>query len=679
VIKLADRRDKPYIWITWLSKLIAGESQCEYASWYKAHFKTAKSSSPQQKTETPSPSAQSSTKKTSARPPHKNTGRAYTPARKSTPSRGGRKPAPQRGGGKRFTTNHDPLSGRPTFEKREKYHPTNFLPPVKAGEIRVIPIGGLEQVGMNMMMLEWGNDILIIDMGLTFPSPEHLGVDVLIPDISYLRENKDRIRGVVFTHGHLDHIGGVPYMARELGFPPMYASRLTKELILAQSAEHLELKNLRITETNPKSKIKLGRFEIEFFHVNHSIPDGLGIVVHTPYGAIVNTSDFKIDHNPSDDMPADLGRIAAIGKKGVALAMVDSTNITRNGYTISESVIEKDVMKLIKGTKGRLVFTTFASTIGRIAKIVEAAEEAGRTVYLSGRSMERNLAIARKLNYLKCKDATLQRMSRRAETDDPSKVLVLSTGSQGEELAALTRMAAGVHKDIKLTPQDTVVFSSSPIPGNETAIVSVLNNLSEIECKVIDKEDLDIYVSGHGYKEELKLMTTLLNPKYFAPIHGELYMRHEHREVAVAELGFKRENTFIMKNGQGVLLSGKGCRLMTDKEKLPSHSIMLELGDVVGERVMADRTLMADGGIIFAVIKQHNGKCQDVILRSRGFRFMGMKHEIFDLLKKELKDSFTRVYDPARPEKALEEVLRKNAEKLLLQKFKKEMVVEVVL
>lgn len=594
------------------------------------------------------------------------------------------KQAPKKSfGGKRPSlnskpTNHDPTHGRPSHEKREKFHPTNYMKG-KAGDIRIVPLGGMEEVGMNMGFIEWGNDILVIDMGLLFPNPEHLGVDILIPGIKYLEENKKRIKGVFITHGHLDHIGGVPYMIEKLGWPTLYASRLTKELIFANSAEHIDLKRLKVVEINPKSQIKLGKFDMEFFHVNHSIPDCLGLVVNTPYGSIVHTADFKIDHNPADDMPADLGRIAQIGKKGVAIAMVDSTNATKPGHTMSESIIEKDLAKIVHGVKGRLIITTFASSIGRIGKIVEAAEAAGRTVFLSGRSMEKNIMIARKLNYLKCKDKTVQLMNRKANSMDPNKVLILSTGSQGEELAALTRMAAGVHRDVKLSKNDTIVFSSSPIPGNETAIVSVMNNLAETQCKIIDKTDMNVYVSGHGHKEEVKLMTSLLNPKFFLPVHGEICMRYGHRDVVVNELGFKMENTFIMKNGLGVVLNAKGCRLMNEKEKIVTAPVLIEMGEAINEHVLADRTLMADNGILIIAIEHNKGSFKEAHIKSRGFRYMGMKHEIFDLLAKEMKEVYTRSFDPARPTKALEQTLRASAEKILLQKFKQKMLVEVLL
>jgi ribonuclease J len=598
-----------------------------------------------------------------------------TQPRQSSP-RNGRRLGPNTGA--KFS-NYDPDYGRLTVAKKEKFHPTNSLNTKNINaKIRVVPLGGMEQVGQNMMFIEAGDDIVVIDTGFLFPDAEHLGIDVLLPDISYLVKNKHKIRGVVFTHGHLDHIGGAPYIIPELGFPQMYATRLTKELILVNAEDGKVRSQMKITEINPTSKIKLGKFEIEFFHVNHSIPDGVGIVIKTPYGHIVHTSDFKIDHHPSDEQPADLGRIAEIGKQGVLLAMVDSTNALKKGHTISESIVEKQVAQVIERTQGRLIITTFASSIGRISKIVEAAEKVGRTVFLSGRSMEKNIAIARKLNYLKCREKTIQRMNPKANKMDPRKVLILSTGSQGEPLAALTRMAAGTHRDIKLSKHDTILFSSSPIIGNEEAIVSVLNNLADIGVNIIDKTDMDVYVSGHGYAEEVKMMTALLNPKYFAPIHGEIYMRHGNRDLIVSDLDFNPKNAFIMKNGQGINLDSKGARLMTDREAIPCKSVMIELGEKISEEVLDDRTIMAEGGCIIVTLQHKKGTLSNLDLRAKGFRHMNMDHEIFKLIRKDITDSFARIYAPEKTKTALEGALKANAQKLLLQKFRKEAMVEVI-
>jgi ribonuclease J len=578
----------------------------------------------------------------------------------------------------RVLTNYDPLQARPTVEKREKHHPTNRLQGTKKPVMRVVPLGGMEQVGMNMMLIETDDDIIVIDNGLVFPSPEHMGVDALIPDISYLKKNKHKIRGIIFTHGHYDHIGGCPYILPELGFPPSYATRLAKEIMYDICKEYIDVKNLKVAEINPKSKLKLGIFEIEFFHINHSIPDGVGVVIHTPYGIVTHSSDFKFDYNPSDDQPIDLGRIAEIGSQGVILSMSDSTNALKPGFTLSERIIEDELGEVIKKATGRIVMATFASNIGRISKLIESAEQAGRTVFVSGRSMERNILIARKLNYLKCKDRTLQLMSRKADKMDPSKVFILSTGSQGEELAALTRMAAGLHRDIKLRKEDTVVFSSSPIPGNELAIVSVLNNLAHIGCKVVDNRNYDTHVSGHAQQEECKLLHSLLNPKYFVPIHGEVFMRHAHRDLIVKTFDFRPENTFIMMNGRGLIFSENGVRLMAEKDSLSSGDVFVQVGEKVQDKTIADRKLLASNGIIIAHLKHVKGKLKDVDVHSRGFVYMNARHEIFKQIEKEIRLAWDRNYDPARPDSVMVPVVRSVVEKFMRQKFRKDAVVEVL-
>ena len=599
------------------------------------------------------------------------------PKRKSNNGGGGR-----RGFKRAFenvkSTNNDPTLHRPTAEKRDKFHPTNFIKSSKKPAIKIVPLGGMEQVGMNMMFLEWDNDIVVIDTGLVFPSAEHLGVDALIPDISYLIERKDKIRGVIFTHGHLDHVGGAPYMLGELGYPPCYATRLTKELLMSQCEEWLDTKRVKVHEITPKSKLQLGNFNVEFFHINHSIPDGVGMVFNTPYGAITHSSDFKFDYNPADDQPSDLGRIAEIGAKGVVLAMNDSTNAMKPGHTQSERIIENELADIINATEGRIVMATFASNVGRVAKVVEAAEKAGRTVYLSGRSMERNIGIARKLNYLNCREKTLQRMGSRANKENPNKVMILCTGSQGEELAALTRMAAGVHRDVKLNKDDTIIFSSSPIPGNGAAVVSVLNNLADIGCKVIDDKSYNTHVSGHGMAEECKLMFSLLNPKYFAPIHGEVFMRHGHKKLIVDNFDLDPKKAFIMKNGQGVILDAKGIRMMKDSEAVRTGDVFVQLGEKAPEKLLQDRRNLAEYGIVMARIDHEKGKVKNITFRARGFLYMNLDHEIYKLLDTELRKTWDRTYDPARKEKSLEAPLSQVAQKLIMQKFRKETIVEVV-
>lgn len=629
--------------------------------------------------------------KPAGKKPHKTTStRAKTSARPATKSS---KPAPR--GSKKTSTHpranthskprsfssNDPNKDRKTFDSRDRFHPTNRLKPGKKGDIRVVPLGGMEQVGENMMFLEWDNDIVVIDTGVVFGGANGYGVDSHIADVSYLEKNKNKIRGVIYTHGHLDHIGGTPYILPKLGFPKVYATRLTRDMLLAQCEEHPGVKDqVNVTDITPKSKIKLGKFEIEFFHINHSIPDGVGIAVKTPYGYIVNTSDFKIDHNPADEQPADLERIAHIGHQGVAVAMVDSTNALRGGHAMSETIIKDTLNKILHDATGRVIVATFSSNVGRVARLVESAEAQGRTVFLTGRSMERNITIARKLNFLRCKDNTLQRMSRKVSQMDPRKVLILSTGSQGEELAALTRMAAGTHKDVKLSKEDTIVFSSSPIPGNESAVGSVLDNLAELGIDHIDNKQLDVHVSGHGHREELKLMTALLNPKYCAPIHGEVHMRYGHKAMLVKELGYKEENCFIMKNGQGVVLNEKGCRLMTDREAVPAAQHHIQERRPLSAEAVDERKLLANSGALIVQLKHDKGSLKKITFRDLGFLINDKNHEFYKQLEANIKQTWVKNYDASRPESVIEKQIKSNVDTFVLKylNLRKDPIVEVI-
>jgi len=568
---------------------------------------------------------------------------------------------------------------RPTAEKRDKYHITNTLKPQNVGDIRVVPLGGMEQVGENMMFLEWGDDIIVIDTGLVFSSGENIGIDFYLPDISYLIKNKHRIRGIFYTHGHLDHVGGVPYILPKLGFPPVYATRMTKEFILAQGEETGISEKVHVQEITLKSHIKLGKFEVEFFHINHSIPDNVGIAVKTPYGYVVNSSDFKIDYNPSDGQPADLGSLAALGKKGVILALIDSTNVMKSGHSISESVIGKSLKKIIHDAEGRVVVATFSSNVGRVTQLIEAAEACGRTVFLSGRSMERNITIARKTNHLRCKDKTIQRMGPAVEKLPENKILILTTGSQGEELAGLTRMANGSHRDVKLRTKDTVIFSSSPIPGNEIAVNKVFNNLVEHGVTHIDNQKMDTHSTGHGHVEECKMFLSLLNPKYFAPIHGELFMRHHHAKVAMEDLQYRPENCFIMRNGRGLIINQKGCHLMTKKEAVTTGDVAIQNQEILTEASIEERKIMGQNGLILAKIYHSGGSIKKIDLHTSGFLYTDRSHKIFSAIKKSIEETWVKNYDPSRTESMLTEPILINIKKTLESfRFRDFPLIEVV-
>ena len=398
-------------------------------------------------------------------------------------------------------------------------------------KLRIIPLGGLEEVGKNIMALEYDNDIVVIDAGMSFAGPEMLGVDFIVPDISYLESRKKKIRGILFTHGHLDHIGAIQYVLPKLGNPPVYANKLALGLIKSRLKEFSLDKSAKLNLVNETTKLKLGEFEIEFFRVNHSIPNSMGVYIKSPVGTAVHTGDFKFDHSPAIDKPTDFQRIAEIGKRGIDVLMVDSTNALKPGFCKSEADVAARLEEIIEKTKGRLIISSFSSLIGRINQIVNIAAKNNRKVFLSGRSMVENVKIAEELGYATYPKGTVRKMTAQVNSMPPSQVLILTTGAQGETLSALTRMSIGEHAHLKIREGDTVVISASPIPGNELAIVNVINNLYAQGARVITNNDMDIHVSGHAHQEELKIMHGLIKPKCYVPIHGELYMRRGHIEM----------------------------------------------------------------------------------------------------------------------------------------------------
>ncbi len=462
--------------------------------------------------------------------------------------------------------------------------------------VQVIPLGGLGEIGKNMTVLRYKDEMLLIDCGMTFPSDEMYGIDVVIPDMSYLVENVEKLKGVIITHGHEDHIGGVPYLLRQLSVP-IYGTGLTLGLIRNKLLEHGLKADLR--EFEPGSRLQIGSFRVEVLNTTHSIAGACSFAIETPAGVIFHTGDFKIDYTPLKGDPIDFQRLAEIGRRGVLLLMADSTNAERKGYTPSEQTVAKTLNDIFSTTKGRILVATFASNINRVQYIITLAHEHRRKVAVSGRSMINIVRIASELGYLDVPDNTLVDISKINSLKD-SEVVVITTGSQGEPMSALTRMASGDHKNIKLRHGDTIVLSSSPIPGNEKTISNVVNKLLEKGATVIYSDIADIHVSGHPCQEELKLIHTLLKPKFFAPVHGEYKHLHAHAEVA-RSLGMPKENIFMMHNGNVLTLTSSHAKL--EKQDVPAGNVMVDglgIGDV-GKIVLRDRKLLSEGGLIVVV------------------------------------------------------------------------------
>lgn len=498
----------------------------------------------------------------------------------------------------------------------------------ESDKLRVIVLGGLEEVGRNMTLLEYGREIIIIDMGLQFPEEDMLGIDYIIPNTDYLVGKEDWIKGVVITHGHYDHIGAITHLMSKLKNPPMFMGKLTAGLVEKKIKEHPQCPRLKITRIEEDSKIQLGKnFRLEFLRVNHSIPDCFAVIVHTPLGSIMHTGDFKIDYSPVNDKPADLQRIAQVGSQGLLLLMADSTDATHPGYQVSESTIGDEMGRLFEKIDGRIIIGTFASQVNRIQKIFSLAEKFGRKIYLQGRSMNDNVEIAKQIGYMKFDAKTIINDSELRHIPD-NKVIILGTGAQGENGAFLMKVVSNEHRVVKIKPGDTIIFSSSVIPGNERSIQSLKDQIVRQGGKVIHYEMMDVHAGGHAKQEDLKLMMRLLKPKYFMPIEGNHYMLQAHAELA-QQVGISSNNIFVADNGQVVNLQRHGREIVGQltKEKVNTDYVMVDglgVGDV-SDIVLRDRKTMAEDGMI-VVIATIDSKTGDPIgnpdIISRGFIYM---------------------------------------------------------
>jgi len=510
--------------------------------------------------------------------------------------------------------------------------------------LKLVHLGGLEEVGRNMSFLEYGNDILVIDAGFAFPSADMPGVDYVIPDVSYLQENKDRIKAILLTHGHMDHIGAIPYIIEKLGNPTVYGTNLSLGILKEKLAEFGLSERVKTVVINPeKDKLKLGVFEASFFRVNHNIPDTVGIVIGTPVGKIVHTADFKFDLTPINEPVIDLGKISEIGKSGVLGLYIDSTGARNPGYAISESEIKGNLADLFSKTKGRIFISSFSTLISRIQQIIDVTAESNRSLTITGRSMISTIDVASKLGYLKLPKELIVNSQQAARLPD-DKLVVLSTGTQGEDASALTRMSRGEHKFFKIRKGDTVILSSSIIPGNEAQVVEVYDNLLRAGAKVVDYKQMDIHTSGHAHQEELKTMLRLLNPKYVVPVHGNRYMREANADLARA-LGYDDDHILVVDNGEVVELTETKCEKL--RIKVPTSYVLVDglgVGDV-GNIVLRDRQAMAEGGIFCVILTVDHQTSQIVTspdIISRGFVYMRAAENLIHRARQEVKNIFRR-------------------------------------
>lgn len=509
--------------------------------------------------------------------------------------------------------------------------------------VKIIPLGGLEQIGMNITAIEYEDSIIVIDCGLSFPEDEMLGIDLVIPDVTYLKDNIDKVKGFVITHGHEDHIGSLPYILKDINVP-IYATKLTTAIIENKLKEHNLLKNTKRKVIKYGQSINLGCFRIEFIRTNHSIADAAMLAIYTPAGILFHTGDFKVDFTPVYGEPIDLQRIGEIGKKGVLALMCDSTNVERPGYTMSESTVGKTFDSIFADyAKQRIIVATFASNVDRVQQIINAAAKYGRKIVVEGRSMVNIISVATELGYLKMADNMLIDIEMMKNYTDDQLVLI-TTGSQGETMAALPRMAASIHKKVTIKPGDVVILSSTPIPGNEKAVSKVINDLSIKGAKVIYQ---DTHVSGHACQEEIKLIYTLTKPKYAVPVHGEYKHLIRHAELAQS-LGIPKENIFILSSGK-VLTLGEEKGAITGE--VPAGGILVDglgVGDV-GNIVLRDRQLLSENGLIIVVIsleKYSNQVLSGPDIVSRGFVYVreseNLMEEAREVVEKALDKCLSR-------------------------------------
>jgi len=501
----------------------------------------------------------------------------------------------------------------------------------KKNKLKIIPLGGLEEIGKNMTAFEYGESIIVVDCGVAFPEDEMLGIDLVIPDVSYLEKNLSKVKGIIVTHGHEDHIGALPYVLDRIPVP-VYGTDLTLGLIENKLIEHQMLNKSELKIVRAGQTIQLGAFKVEFISSTHSIADSVALAIHTPVGVILHTSDFKIDHTPIEGDPIDLARIAELGKKGVLLLMADSTNVERPGYTMSEKVVGQTLDNVFKDAKSRIIVATFASNIHRLQQIINSAVKFNRKVALNGRSMLNVVKTAMKLGYLNIPQDVLLDIEK-IQKLPRNQIVMITTGSQGEPMSALSRIASNSHRKVSIEKGDLVIISASPIPGNEKYISRVINDLFKQGADVIYEDLLEIHVSGHARQEELKLIHRLVRPKYFMPVHGEYRHLKQHAKLAQS-LGMPEENIFLMENGQVLELSQRKAQITGTVQ---SGSILIDglgVGDV-GNIVLRDRKHLSEDGLIVVVVTVNSdGKIMtnpEVI--SRGFVYVKESEELMDEIR----------------------------------------------
>ena len=551
----------------------------------------------------------------------------------------------------------------------------------KKSKLKIIPLGGLHEVGKNITVFEYEDEIIVVDCGLSFPEDDMLGVDLVIPDITYLKRNEEKIKGLIITHGHEDHIGSVPYLLKQINIP-VYAPKLAMGLIRNKLEEHRILRSSTLVEVTQGQKIKFGKyFEVEFIRSTHSIPDSVMLAIKTPVGTILHTGDFKVDYTPIDGKIMDLGRIAELGNEGILALMSDSTNAERKGFTMSESSIGPVFDELFEGCTKRIVVATFASNVHRVQQIVSSAVKYHRKIAVCGRSMINMITTAKDLGYIDCPDDIFIDIDTMSTYND-EQLVIITTGSQGETMSALTRMAAGDHRKVKITPNDLVIISANPIPGNEKSVSKVIDDLMQIGAEVVYSALADVHVSGHACQEEQKLIFALAKPKFFIPVHGEYRQLKAHAETAQL-MGIPAKNIVMMENGRIVELNEDDIKL---GGMVPNGRVLVDglgVGDV-GNIVLRDRQHLSQDGLIVIVLTMDSSTGEvvagpDVI--SRGFVYVRESENLMDDVKNVVRHEIRKCEEKGvRDWSTIKSTVRENLRDYIFTKTKRNpMIIPIIM
>ena len=547
-------------------------------------------------------------------------------------------------------------------------------------KVKIIPLGGLNEIGKNMTAIEYKNDIVIIDCGLKFPDEDMFGIDVVIPDITYLLKHKDKVSGIFLTHGHEDHIGALPYVLKQLNVP-VYGTKLTLGIVQSKLKEHNLLSTTELITVKPRDVVRLNSVSVEFIKTNHSIADSVAIAIHTPLGAVLHTGDFKVDYTPIDCEPMDFARFAELGKKGVLVMMADSTNVERPGYTMSEKIVGESLCRIFGKSKGRIIVATFASNIHRIQQIIDAAAMYGRKVAVSGRSMENIVQVAIELGYIKIEKENLVSIDQINKYNN-DEIVIITTGSQGEPMSALARMATSEHRKVNIVSGDTIIISATPIPGNEKLVSRVIDQLFKKGAEVVYGSSEAVHVSGHACQEELKLMQTLVRPKYFIPVHGEYRHLKQHGELANS-IGVPKSNILIPEIGDVIEVTRNSIK---KSGSVISGQIFVDglgVGDV-GNIVIRDRKHLSQDGILTVVVtlsKENKAIIAGPDIISRGFVYVRESEKLMD----EARDIVRNVFAKCEEQKitdwsTLKSTVRDELRSFLYEKTKrKPMILPIIM